>query len=150
MLRNGSFWPIVVSMAWERLTGEYDHTVDDKGRVTLPARYRPLFVEKAVIAHFPNRPYLSVYQPDAWVEFEARTIDPLDTFNDDDDEWTMRDIYSNMSEPIPDKQGRILLTARLLERLGLSGDVKIVAMRDHFEIWNPETYARAREARESA
>jgi MraZ protein len=131
-----------------RLTGEYDHSVDEKGRVTLPVRYRAHFLEKAIIAHLPGTDHLSVFPPVAWDEFEARSIDPLDLFNNVDHEWKIRDVYSSMSEPVPDKQGRILLPARLLERLNLSGDVKIVAMRDHFEIWNPETLARARAARE--
>lgn len=129
-----------------KLSGEFDHAVDPKGRVTLPARYREYFADGAVLVRLPNRePCLSVFRKDTWDEYDAKYIEPLDTFGDEDADWLKREIYRKQTLEIPDKQGRVLLPAGLAKELGLSGKVKIIGVKTNLEIWNPDTLA-AREA----
>ena len=129
-----------------KLSGEFDHAVDPKGRVTLPARYRDYFADGAVLVLLPNRERcLSVFRKDAWDEYDAKHIEPLDTFADEDADWLQREIYRRQSLEVPDKQGRVLLPSGLAKDLGLTGKVKILGAKTNLEIWNPDVLA-AREA----
>jgi MraZ protein len=131
------------------LSGEFDHALDPKGRVTLPARYRDYFEHGAVLVRFPGKePCVSVFHPDSWREFDAKNIEPLDVFENEDDEWRMRDIYTNQDHVEPDRQGRVLLPSLRIKELGLSGKVKIIGVRTHLEIWNPDTLAARKAERQ--
>jgi MraZ protein len=124
------------------LSGEFDHTLDPKGRVTLPARYRDYFIRGAVLVRFLDRePCVRVYHPDAWKKFDATYLEPLNVFEDEAASWRMRRLYRNHDEVEVDRQGRVLLPAKRIQELGLSGKVKILGNRTHLEIWNPETLA---------
>jgi MraZ protein len=122
------------------LSGEFDHTLDPKGRVTLPARYREHFSRSAVLVLLPDRePCISVYHPDEWKRFDEKHVEPLDVFGNEDHSWTVRNIYDKLDEVEPDRQGRVLVPAQRIKDLDLSGKVKILGNRDHLEIWNPDT-----------
>lgn len=123
------------------LSGTFDHTLDAKGRVTLPARYREYFQRGVVLVRFPDgEPCISVYHPGRWAEFDARHIEPLDVFESEADAWRARKIYMNQDAVEPDGQGRVLLSARQIKEVGLSGRVTIIGFRDHLEIWDPDTF----------
>jgi len=125
------------------LAGEYDHILDPKGRITVPARYRDYFAHGAVLVRFPdNEPCVRMYHEDAWNEFDAKYIEPLNVFQSEKDSWKARIIYDSLYPVEPDRQGRVLIPNSLIGGLGLSGKVKIVGNRTHLEIWNPDTYAK--------
>ncbi len=131
------------------LSGTFEHTLDAKGRVTLPARYREYFQEKVVLVRFPGKePCISVFHPDTWQKFDAKNIEPLDTFNDSDDAFRARSIYRNQDEVEPDGQGRVQL-GKQAEKVGLSGKVLILGARTHLEIWDPDTFVRYEQEMES-
>ncbi len=133
-------WFKVVTMQRILLSGTFDHSLDAKGRVTLPARYRDYFRGGAVLVRRrPDEPCIRVYHPAAWGEYDSRFIDPLDTFENDDHSWRTRLIYMNQDFVEPDGQGRVLVPAKHIEELGLAGKVTIIGNRTHLEIWNPET-----------
>jgi MraZ protein len=124
------------------LSGVFEHIVDAKGRITLPARYRDYFQHGANLVRFPDKePCISVFHPDSWRDYDAKNIEPLDVFENEDDEWRMRDIYANQYFVEPDRQGRLLLPSQLMKDLGLSGKVMIMGARTNLEIWNPDTYS---------
>ena len=135
-------------MQQKLLSGEFDHTLDPKGRVTLPARYREYFQHGAYLVLFPGKePCISVFHPDSWEEFDAKNIEPLRAFEDEEDDWRVREIYSNHDFVEPDKQGRVLLPASRIKDLKLSGKLKILGARTHLEIWNPETLEKRKAER---
>ena len=124
------------------LSGTFEHTLDAKGRVTLPARYREHFQRGAVLVRFPGgEPCVYVYHPDTWARFDAKYLEPLNVFESKADEWRARAIYMNQDTVEPDGQGRVLLSARQIKEVDLSGKVTIIGARDHLEIWNPDTFA---------
>jgi len=130
------------------LSGEFDHALDAKGRVTLPARYREYFEKGAVLVRFPDKePCVSVFHPESWEEFDAKNLEPLDVFESEEADWRARDIYMNQDYVEPDRTGRVLLPSQRIKELGLSGKVKIIGNRTHLEIWNPETLAARRAER---
>lgn len=130
------------------LSGSVDHTLDPKGRVTLPARYREYFRPTAVLVLLPDRqPCVSVFSREAWDAFDAKYLENLDVFDNPQHSWTVRDLYEKLDEVEPDCQGRVLIPAGRIKDLNLSGKVKIVGARTHLEIWNPDTYAEAKRNR---
>jgi len=135
------------------LAGEFDHTLDPKGRITLPARYREYFQRGAVFVRLQdNEPCVRVYHPDSWDEFDAKYIESLNVFQNEEDSWRARGIYESLDPVEPDRQGRVLIPSQRIKELGLAGKVKIIGNRTHLEIWNPETYAalKARRGRGDA
>ena len=148
VLRSGAFRFKVGHMERMLLSGEFDHTLDAKGRVTLPARYREYFRNGAVLVRFPDKePCIRVYHPDAWREFDQKYIEPLNVFENEQDSWRTREIYRNQDTVEVDRQGRVLLPAQRIKELGLAGKVKILGNRTHLEIWNPVTLAALEEER---
>lgn len=148
VLQSGSFRFKVGLMSSPILSGHFDHTLDPKGRVTLPARYREYFSHGAVLVLLPDRePCISVFRRDAWSEFEAKHLEALDVFDNPDHSWTIRETYEKLDEIEPDRQGRVLIPAGRIADLNLSGRVKIVGVKTHLEIWNPDTYAEIKEQR---
>ena len=124
------------------LSGSFDHTLDPKGRITLPARYRDYFQHGAVLVRLlDNEPCVRVYHPDSWREFDEKYIEPLNVFQNEADSWRTRGIYKNQDFVEPDRQGRVLLPSQRIKELGLSGKVKIIGNRTHLEIWDPDTLA---------
>lgn len=130
------------------LAGDFDHTLDPKGRITLPARYREYFQRGAVLVRLQdNEPCVRVYHPESWEEFDAKYIEPLNVFENEEHSWRARAIYESLDPVEPDRQGRILIPSQRIKELGLSGKVKIIGNRTHLEIWNPETYAALKATR---
>jgi MraZ protein len=123
------------------LSGEFEHALDPKGRVTLPARYRDYFSHGAVTVRlFQHEPCIRVYSPEEWGKYDQDYIASLDAFGNEDSIWQIREIYGNLDEVEPDRQGRILLSAQRIRELGLNGKVMIRGARTHLEIWDPDTY----------
>ena len=133
------------------LSGTFDHSLDPKGRVTLPARYREHFQHGVVLVRLPGgEPCINVYHPATWERFDDKYIEPLNVFESKRDAWTARAIYMNQDRVEPDAQGRVLLSARQIKEVGLAGKVTIIGARDHLEIWDPQTFARRQEEMGSA
>jgi len=134
-------------MKGTRLGGSFDHSLDPKGRVTLPARYRDYYRDGVVLVRFVDEePCIKVFNTDGWEEYDERHIEPLNVFDNPADGWRTRQIYQNQDYVDMDRQGRVLLPANQIKELGLSGKVKIIGARTHLEIWDPDTLeARSKE-----
>ncbi len=127
------------------LAGTYEVTIDDKGRILLPAKFRSAFGEQVLLVRLADQDScVRVYGENAWKEFEERYIEPLDEFGSQTDNWLIKDIYSNLHPVAPDKAGRVLVPRDMIKELELHGRLRLNGARDHLEIWNPDTYLRER------
>ena len=115
------------------LLGEYEHTIDDKNRLTLPARFRDSFAEGAFVTRGMDG-CLYVYPRDEW-ERLAEAIRALDQLSIEGRRMR-RFFFSGASEDRPDKQGRIAVPPLLAEQAGLGREVVIAGVYDRLEIWN--------------
>jgi MraZ protein len=114
--------------------GEFEHLIDDKNRLTLPAKFREALAEGVVVTRGMDG-CLSVYPPDQWqslVETRLGSLDPLSQ----DDRMMQRYFFAAAAEAQPDKQGRIMLPAALIEHAGLGREVIVAGVHDHLEIWD--------------
>ena len=124
-------------------TGEYRHTVDDKGRISVPAKFRAQLAEGAFVSRWLDD-CLAIHTRQGWDALAERVAGlPI---TDQGSRLFQRFIFGGGVETEIDRQGRILLPAFLREAAGLAGDAVVVGSRDHAEIWAParwDDYRRA-------
>lgn len=118
--------------------GTYEHTIDEKSRLTLPARFRDSLGEGVVLARGLDR-NVAVYPRETWsVTVEAR-ISALDPLSREARELR-RFFFSGAAEADLDRQGRILVPSVLTRHAGLERDVVVAGNYDHLELWNPSAW----------
>jgi MraZ protein len=126
--------------------GEYRHTIDDKGRLTIPAKYRGLLAAGMVITRGFDR-NLMAFSLEGWEELAAR-VKSL-PWSDPGAREFRRRVFSGAVDLVPDRQGRVLLPPFLREFANIDSDVVVTGMLDHLEIWNTHAWEPVREAAES-
>ncbi len=117
--------------------GLYDHTVDDRGRVAIPARYRQEFLTGAVVS-MSREGSVQVYTATGFDEKSSREASIPDTIQSGRRSRRRFDALSFDAEL--DRQGRILLPQRFREAAGLQGPVVIAGCRECLEIWSPDKW----------
>jgi MraZ protein len=126
--------------------GEYEHSLDAKGRMAVPARFRALLGEGAVITRGFDR-CLVIYPPDVWRAFAER-LDALPVTQGAAN-TVKRFIFAGAMECEFDKQGRVLVPSPLRGYAELSETVVVVGQYSRIEIWDrtrwQEISARAEE-----
>jgi MraZ protein len=116
--------------------GEFEHTIDDKGRLTIPARFRDELAEGMFVSRGLDG-CLFVYPPDSWKPLAEKVATlPL---TKKDARFFSRSIYSG-SECKLDKQGRILLPSYLREYAAIGNEVVIIGVNSRLEIWSKERW----------
>jgi MraZ protein len=119
--------------------GEYKHSVDDKGRLTVPARYRQLLAEGGYITQgFDHN--LMVLRAPAFEAMSKRLTQM--SFTNPSVRELSRVLFSRAEKIEPDGSGRILIPQFLRERVNLDGDALVVGAGNYFEIWSPEHWTK--------
>lgn len=129
--------------------GYYEHTIDVKGRVSLPSQFRdalPKESDRLVITNYiPS--HLWAFSYDRWRELEEKLAQITLT---DPDAQAFKRFFVAGSRDVPiDKLGRILIPPHLREYAGLSKDIVFVGSVTHIEIWNKENWKPTFEAAQS-
>jgi len=127
--------------------GHYEHTIDDKGRVTIPAKYRELLADGAYITQGFDQ-NLIVLTPHIFDQMYTRVnqmniADPLAR-------QLRRLIFSNADHIDADKLGRILIPSFLRESAQLNTAAIVVGVGSHFEIWSPNLWKKQAEMLQNA
>lgn len=122
------------------LLGEYEHALDDKNRVTLPARFRESFADGVFVAKGID-PCLVVYPPGGWNRLVEEQLAGLNPFSREARQMS-RFLFSGAVETELDKQGRIMLPPPLLEHARLGREVIVAGVRDHLELWDPAAWRK--------
>ncbi len=119
--------------------GEFVHAIDDKGRLTIPAKFREELAYGAVITRGYDKS-LVLYTADAFkrITERAEALSPTDPEN----RALLRLTYSGANEAVPDRQGRILVPPFLREYAGIDGDCVIVGVGHAIEVWGQEGWAQ--------
>jgi len=120
--------------------GEYAYSLDSKGRVNIPAKFRQSLSADSQNTFVITRgldPCIWVYPLEQWKEIEnnLRNLSSVKNIH----RTFVRDTARYASPSTYDKQGRITLTPSLTEYSGLEKDVLIIGMINKIEIWNPNT-----------
>jgi MraZ protein len=117
--------------------GEYSHTVDNKGRLIFPAKFRDDLGEKFIATKGLDN-CLFVYTPDEWAILENK-LKQLPMAKPEARAF-VRFFFSGAAELEADKQGRVLLPNNLREYAKLDKDVIIIGVSSRIEIWSKEAW----------
>lgn len=117
------------------MLGRFQHSLDTKNRVIVPAKMRAqlgeTFVAAAVLDHC-----ISLYSSDEWEKLQTRISEmPFSKARK-----LQRYLSSNADELQVDAQGRVILPKHLLEYSGIRKDALFVGAGPRAEIWNPDSY----------
>jgi MraZ protein len=122
------------------LLGEYEHTIDDKNRLTLPAKFRQAFEDGIVVTRGLDG-CLYAWTPVAWENYRDTTLSALHPLSQEGRRMH-RHFFSGASETAPDKQGRVSIPPALLEHAKLGRDVVVAGVNDRLEIWDRAAWKR--------
>ena len=119
--------------------GTYEHTIDDKNRLTLPARFRDALDVGIVLTRGLDE-CLDVFTRPDWDALVEARLAPLDPFTKEAREL-MRFFFAAAADAELDKQGRVLVPPALANHARLGREVVVAGVRDHLEIWDRTTWA---------
>lgn len=120
-----------------RFFGRYEHSLDVKGRVILPSKFRGAFERGGYLTQYQDG-CLSLWTPD---EFEQQMDTMLGRASENRSERNLARLWaSNSHEVEVDRQGRMAIPVHLREFAGLEGDVLVHGAIDRVELWNPERW----------
>lgn len=115
--------------------GRFEHSVDNKGRVAVPARFRGQLSGELIITRGNDR-CLYLFTQDAWEPLAAK-LNSLPT--GDADARNLRRAVFSAAEPVEiDKQGRIMIPDHLRQYAAITGDVAIIGLGSYIEIWDQQ------------
>lgn len=117
--------------------GEYNHTIDTKGRLIVPSKFREKLGDEFVVTKGMDG-CLFVYANDDWNAFEQK-LTSLPLINKEARKFA-RFFLAGAANVEVDKQGRILLPVNLREFAGLEKDVVLVGVGSRIEIWSRENW----------
>ena len=118
------------------LIGEYRHSIDDKKRVSLPAKFRAEMGKKIILAKGFDK-CVFAFTPKEWSNFSGKLSQ--ETLRSDN-RGLNRFMFAGASEAEVDSIGRILIPDFLSEWAGLKDKVAILGVQSHVEIWNEKTW----------
>ena len=121
--------------------GEYEHALDSKGRVIIPAKFREIFKE-----HYADTFYLTrgldqclfVFTEESWKAQEKKFREM--PFTKGESRKFNRLYFSGATDAVADKQGRILIPDYLKSYAAIKQDVMIIGVSDRIEIWAKEKW----------
>lgn len=122
--------------------GEFEHTIDDKGRVAIPARFREDLGERFVLTRGFEQ-CLQAFPRSMW-EVLSEKVDKL-PIGSPQARNMRRILFSPAAEVEIDRQGRILIPQGLREYAGLAEEVLITGMSTYFELWSGERWRELQE-----
>ena len=121
--------------------GEFIHVIDEKGRLTIPAKFRAALADGLVITRGIDR-CLAIYPAREWNRLAER-VSAL-PMTDRRARAFRRLVFANASDAIPDKQGRVLIPPRLREYANLDGEVVVAGLNTYIEVWDPGAWGEER------
>ena len=116
------------------MTGQYQHSIDTKGRLFIPAKLREELGDTFYVTMGVDG-CLSVYSDESWGHFTEKFESLPYTKT-----RAMRPLFANAAKCEPDAQGRILLPAKLREYANLKKDVVVIGVSNRAEIWNADAW----------
>ena len=117
--------------------GRFEHSVDNKGRVAVPARFRDKLSGELIITRGNDR-CLYLFTEEAW-EPLAQKLNALPT--GDSDARNMRRAIFSAAEPVElDKQGRIIIPDHLRQYASIDGNVAVIGVGNYIEIWDLQSW----------
>ena len=118
--------------------GQYEHSLDSKDRLTVPARFRGRLSEGVVLLESLD-PCVEVYPTEGYEHLTETFLAGLSPFSRSARQIQRR-FHGRAHDESLDSAGRVRLPGHLLEHAGLDGPCVVVGVDDHLEIWSPDRW----------
>lgn len=119
--------------------GRYQHTLDDKGRLILPADFRKALEEGAYIGQFPGG-CLAIYTPERFSEVSEDISQSAKEGGTEAAVHASRVFFASAQAVTPDKQGRVPVAAYLRDWAHLDREVIVTGQDKRIELWSPQSW----------
>jgi MraZ protein len=131
------------------LIGEYIHTIDEKNRVSLPAKFRQEMGKKLIITPGLDQ-CLFIFTLKEWAKVSKRLSDSENdlSFLKKDQRSFNRNMFGQATDVDVDSIGRILIPDFLKEKIKLSGKAALIGVQDRVEVWNDKVWSQYKEVNE--
>ena len=126
--------------------GQFNITVDDKGRISLPSKIRGKIESDTLILTKGIERCLWIYMPEEWERVSSQIIGGSSEFSLDTQN-ALRRFIAPAEEVSVDKAGRIKLPASLMKSMDISRDCYLLGMGERLEIWDETVYESFEEAK---
>ncbi len=120
------------------LLGTFNHSLDAKNRLFIPAKFREELGDEFCIFCRPGASFLTLYPREKWEKLKSA----LNNYSDTKGIAAKRLIFSMAMQVTPDSNGRIILLPQHLKFAGIEKNTVIVGVGDQAEIWAEDAYAR--------
>lgn len=137
MVESGAKWGKEVRGDGSMFMGEFQHSIDDKGRIIIPAKFRDLLGASFVVTRGLDQ-CLFVYPMEEWAVLEQK-LKALPLMKSDARAFT-RFFFSGATECEWDKQGRVNLPGNLRQYAKLEKDCVVLGVSNRVEIWSRDTW----------
>jgi MraZ protein len=124
------------------LLGEFEHSIDEKGRMAVPAKFRGRLASGLVVTKGID-PCLWLYPADVYADLAER-VNKL-SVTDPQARDFRRQVFGGAADSVPDKQGRFILPPALRMYANIDKQAVIIGLYDHCEVWNPERWRKRQE-----
>jgi MraZ protein len=126
--------------------GTFDHTLDAKNRLTVPARYRAALADGVVLAMpIDLKPCVGVWRPAEYEQYTSRALAELKPLSPRLAELE-RFFYGSSHDAELDAAGRVMIPGFLGDHAALSKEVVVVGVGDRLELWDSSTWNEHRPA----
>ncbi len=127
---------IAESQTSQMMSGELPYTIDQKGRMSFPQKFRDVIGDRFMLTRGADR-RLTAYSEEKWQELLLK----ISALSEGRQKEILKQIYIKGAIPVEcDKMGRILVPQTLREYAGLLKDVYVVGAMDTAEIWDKQAY----------
>jgi len=130
--------PLVLGALEQMFLGQYEHSIDEKGRLTIPSRYREELTDNVLILTTGFDNSLMALPPELFkIVSQQMRSKPI---TDPTSRQFRRLFFSNAQELEIDKMGRVLLPSFLRDSANLIENAVLVGNGEYFELWSPERW----------
>ena len=126
--------------------GQFNITIDEKGRMLLPSKIRGKIPGDSLILTKGTERCLWLYLPEEWERVSEQLVNGSSVFSLDTQD-VLRRFIAPAEEITVDKAGRVKLSPSLMKSMGLSRDCYLLGMGERLEIWDEAAYERFEEER---
>ena len=131
------------------LCGEYNNTLDDKGRIQFPAKLRSILQQESLVVTRGVDNCLMLFTIDEWTSLSEKVMGSASLF-DNKKLMVLRRFISPAQEVAFDKSGRLSIPQSLRDYAGLKGECTILGINRYMELWDSERYREYLERTESS
>ncbi|MCQ2247673.1 MAG: division/cell wall cluster transcriptional repressor MraZ [Treponema sp.] len=131
------------------LCGEYNNTLDEKGRIQFPAKLRSVLQQDGLVVTRGLDRCLMLFTMDEWTSLTEKIMGSASLF-DSNKRMVLRRFLSPGQEVAFDKSGRLSIPQSLRDYAGLKGECTILGMNKYMELWDSETYGKYLEETEDS